>query len=128
MTLHGLIVDPVVLSVTFYFGQPKSHYGTGRNAGKLKASAPIHHANQPDLSKAMRAVEDAMSDIVYRDDRQICRYGTVEKLWTDAQERAVITVSEMGVPTRPQYPGLDHPDDCECEACGSYFVKGGDDG
>ncbi len=98
MAGHDLIVDLVILSVSFHFRRPKSDYGTGRNAGKLKKSAPAHHAKQPDLSKLVRGVEDALTGIVYRDDRQICRYGEVEKRWTDAQERAVITVSEMGVP------------------------------
>ena len=69
------IARPVMLTARFYFERPQSHYGTGRNAERLKDSAPEHHGQSPDLAKLLRALEDAMSGIVYVDDRLIARYG-----------------------------------------------------
>ena len=62
------------LSCIFRFQRPKSHFGTGRNAGKLKKSAPRCHVVKPDLSKLVRAVEDALTGIIWRDDSQVIDY------------------------------------------------------
>lgn len=51
----------VALDVTFVFPRPKTHYGTGRNATKLKDSAPRHHTKTPDLDKLLRGVLDPMT-------------------------------------------------------------------
>jgi crossover junction endodeoxyribonuclease RusA len=62
---------PVGLRAVFVFPRPKTHYRTGRNAGLVKATAPGWKTSAPDLDKLMRALGDAMSGIVYRDDAQI---------------------------------------------------------
>lgn len=63
------LAGPVGLEVYFHFPRPKGHYGTGRNAGKLKASAPLRPAVAPDLSKLIRSTEDALTEAgVWRDD------------------------------------------------------------
>ena len=36
---------PLKLEVTFFFPRPKGHFGTGKNAGILKATAPLFHFN-----------------------------------------------------------------------------------
>ena len=51
----------VALDVTFVLLRPKTHYGTGRNATKLKDSAPRHHTKTPDLDKLLRGVLDPMT-------------------------------------------------------------------
>jgi crossover junction endodeoxyribonuclease RusA len=63
---------PVWARFTFFFPRPKSHYGTGRNAGILKESAPMYHSSPPDVDKLVRAVGDAltMSGLI-ADDRLI---------------------------------------------------------
>ncbi len=66
-----LLTGPIVMYVQFVMPRPKSHFGTGRNAGKLKPSAPAHHITKPDALKLCRAVEDALSGVIYRDDSQI---------------------------------------------------------
>ncbi|WP_137991217.1 RusA family crossover junction endodeoxyribonuclease [Streptomyces vilmorinianum] len=61
--------EAVSLDVTFYFDRPKGHFGTGRNAGQLKRSAPVWPTSPPDLSKLIRSTEDALTDAgVWRDD------------------------------------------------------------
>lgn len=80
---HGeLYTGPVSVEFTFYRVRPKGHYGTGRNDGVLKASAPAYPTQAPDALKLARGVEDALTGLVYRDDAQIVdevirkRYGS----------------------------------------------------
>ena len=88
-----LLTGPIELTCAFYFARPTSHYGTGRNSGKLKPSAPIDHTQKPDLSKITRAVEDAMTKVIWRDDSQINRYGHGHgKHWTFEQSRVEIKI------------------------------------
>ena len=69
------ITGPVVLFIDFCLPRPKSHFGTGRNAEKLKDSAPKYPAGTPDLTKLTRAVEDALRGIIWRDDSQVVSQG-----------------------------------------------------
>ncbi len=92
---RDLLTGPVRLSVTFFFSRPKSHYGTGRNAGKLKSSAPEIHAQTPDLAKLIRCLEDGMTGVVWRDDRQVYCYGLASRQWTTAQEGAEVVIAEV---------------------------------
>lgn len=66
-----LLDGPLAVVFTFYRVRPRSHYGTGRNSGTLKPSAPAYPATRPDLLKTARGVEDAMSGIVWTDDARI---------------------------------------------------------
>ena len=59
------------LRVVFVFRRPAGHFGTGRNAGKLKPSSPLYVRTRPDVDKLVRAIADAMTGIVYRDDSQL---------------------------------------------------------
>lgn len=63
----GLLDGPLVLVVQFYVPRPKSHYG----ARGLRPSAPDYPAVRPDVTKLLRAVEDACTGVVWRDDAQV---------------------------------------------------------
>lgn len=67
-------LEPVRLSMTFTRPRPKGHFGTGRNASKLKASAPEHPTTTPDTLKLARAVEDSLTGIFYKDDSQVVEH------------------------------------------------------
>ena len=78
---------PLALSVTVFRPRPKGHFGTGRNAGKLKDWAVDEFpTTKPDVLKLSRAIEDALTGIVWRDDSQITdevlfkRYGEPERV------------------------------------------------
>lgn len=69
---------PVGLRVSFFLPRPTGH------AGKrgLRPSAPRFPATKPDLSKLVRAIEDALTGIVFSDDARIV-WQRVEKLYAD---------------------------------------------
>ncbi len=60
---------PIDLDLEFVLERPKSHW---KKSGGLTKSAPRHHVSMPDRCKLARAVEDAMTGIVYKDDSQVC--------------------------------------------------------
>jgi Holliday junction resolvase RusA-like endonuclease len=64
---------PLSLRLAFYFPRPTSHFGTGKNADRLKASAPKHHTKRPDADNLAKLVKDAMNGVFYLDDAQVVR-------------------------------------------------------
>lgn len=91
--LHG----PVQLSITFWIRRPKSHYGTGKNAAVLRGTAPNHPAKAPDLSKLVRATEDALTACgVWQDDAQVVSCDAAKAWCGNGQAPgAVITIREV---------------------------------
>lgn len=71
MNGDGLLGGPLLLKALFIVPRPKGHFGTGANAKFVRLSAPPYPTTKPDATKLLRAVEDAMTGIVYRDDAQI---------------------------------------------------------
>lgn len=86
-----LMTGPLALDALFYFPRPKSHYRTGKRAAELKETAPAHCATKPDTDKLLRAIGDALTGIVCRDDSQFVLV-TARKLY--GSPRAVVTVRE----------------------------------
>ena len=69
---HFTITGPVEVRVNFYLARPKGHYGTGRNANRIKDSAPLYPSGMPDLDKLCRAVLDGLTaGGAWRDDAQV---------------------------------------------------------
>lgn len=98
---------PLLLELTFWIPRPKGHYGTGRNSGHVRSSAPAAPTVKPDLLKLARAVEDALSGIVYRDDAQItCE--VLQKAYTTGQARTEIRVVPVHEPGQHRPLQLDH--------------------
>ena len=75
-----LLVGPLELHVRFVMTRPRGHYGSGRNAGVVRAGAPAYPTTRPDATKLLRALEDAMSSVVWRDDAQVVTQ-RVEKVY-----------------------------------------------
>lgn len=63
----ALLTGPLHVHMAFYTPRPKGHYG----ARGVRPSAPLHPTVKPDVLKLARAVEDALSGVIYRDDSQI---------------------------------------------------------
>ncbi len=80
------MTGPLAAVMVFTLRRPASHFGTGRNAARLKDSAPACPAGYPDLSKLIRAVEDALADAgVLADDSLIVRYDHAAKVYPDTR-------------------------------------------
>lgn len=62
---------PVGLDVTFYMPRPRAHFRTGRFADQLRVDAPTVPTTAPDTTKLLRAVEDALTGVAWRDDAQV---------------------------------------------------------
>jgi len=77
---------PFWVSAEYRFHRPKSHHGTGRNADKLKPSAPRYHTQKPDRDNLDKAVLDAFTDIgLWHDDCQVVG-GQIQKRWCEPHE------------------------------------------
>ena len=77
------LTGPVAVVVTFHFPRPKSHYGTGRNAGVLKPGAPACPTSRAhgDIDKLVRSTLDALvSAGVLQDDSLVVAL-TARKRW-----------------------------------------------
>lgn len=83
--------EPISCALTFKTRRPGNHYGSGRNAEKLKASAPPFPAKAPDLDKLTRAVWDSLSQVVWVDDGQVVA-ATVRKQWVDHWMEEGVTI------------------------------------
>jgi Holliday junction resolvase RusA-like endonuclease len=84
--------EAVQVEVAFYFTRPKSHYGTGRNANTLKASAPRYVATKPDLDKLLRSTFDALTTAgIWRDDNLAADVWAIKRYGDQAGARIEIT-------------------------------------
>lgn len=78
---------PLYVQLEFHFARPKSHYRTGKRSAELRENVSRFVSTKPDADKLTRAVWDAMTGIVYRDDAQI------------VQERSAKFYASPGTPT-----------------------------
>jgi Holliday junction resolvase RusA-like endonuclease len=94
---HGTFKKALKVSITFTFMRPKSHFGTGRNAGILKNSAPKWHTIRPDHENLSKAVLDAMVDVGLLSDDSIVCVCHVEKIYTmwKSSQGAKIIIEEL---------------------------------
>lgn len=88
-----LLTGPLELRVDFYLARPAGHYGTGRNRDRIKASSPARPTTRPDVTKLVRAVEDALTGLVWRDDAQVV--GQAVRKFYGTPERAEVTVEAL---------------------------------
>src|SRR5215469_6633367 len=85
---------PVRVVIVFRLPRPQGHYGTGRNAGTVRPSAPAYPAGRPDLDKLARAVLDGLTmGGAWRDDSQVCHL-QAQKIYSE-RPGCSITITEM---------------------------------
>lgn len=63
--------EPVELFLVFFVVRPQSHFGRRGGVPYLRDDAPEHPTGKPDALKLARAIEDALTGVVYRDDALI---------------------------------------------------------
>lgn len=88
-----LLSGAIELHVLFYMPRPKGHFGSGRNANVLRAAAPAFPTVKPDATKLLRALEDACTGLIWRDDAQVV-VQHVEKRYGEPA-RAVVAVAQL---------------------------------
>ena len=93
----GQLLDgPLKVTFLVIVERPKSHYGTGRNAGILKKSARLYPTVKPDLTKLFRSTEDAITGVVWVDDAQVVIQNLKKKYGKRQGAYVVInTISEV---------------------------------
>jgi len=94
--IDGRVTEvPVKVDMVFVLPRPKGHYGTGRNAGKLKSSAPDYPKSRPDIDNYCKWVLDCLNSTggVWKDDSQVVSM-TAEKVYGENPE-TVIEITEI---------------------------------
>ncbi len=92
-----LLEGPLALDVTIFRPRPRSHYGSGKNADHIKDSSPPYPTTRPDTIKLVRAIEDALTSVLWEDDSQIVdhhlrkRYG--DHAWVVIQVKRKVRMS-----------------------------------
>lgn len=79
---------PIAIEVTLYLPRAQGHFGTGRNAGKLRDSAPRFPMAQRDgdVDNTYKAIADCLTQIrVWHDDGQVVS-ALVTKAYATADE------------------------------------------
>lgn len=77
---------PVGLSLTFVFSRPKAHYRTGKHSNEMRSDAPEWHTHKPDIENCAKAVMDALTGIVYKDDSQVAWLHITKKYHLDGDQ------------------------------------------
>lgn len=95
---------PAFLGVTFYVPRPRGHYGTGRNAERVRPSAPRHPAVLPDLDKYLRATMDALTRAdAWEDDARVVTIAAAKR-YADAECPVGARVTVAPVPGQEARP------------------------
>lgn len=90
---HFPMRGPLRAVIEFTFCRPKGHYGTGKNADRIKERAPYFQASKPDLDKLVRSTFDALTESgIWMDDAQVVELVTSKHF--DQRHGAIITISE----------------------------------
>jgi Holliday junction resolvase RusA-like endonuclease len=86
------------VSISVFIPRPKKHFGTGRNAGIVKAQFEEgHHEQKPDADNFAKMLLDALNGAAYVDDSQVVDL-RVRKYWArdiDNKGGLFCEISEM---------------------------------
>ena len=74
---------PLMMSVLFRFPYRSGDYRTGRFSGQLKPNAPEWVLGNKDLDNMLKPLKDGLKGVIYPDDKQISRYGDIEKKYSE---------------------------------------------
>lgn len=109
--MRGPLLDgPLVVSMAFVVLRPRGHFGTGRNGGKVRPTAPPHPTVKPDVLKLARSTEDALTGVLWRDDcltvdlRLSKRYGDVPGVRVMVQQLGPALEPDAPIPADVDVP------------------------
>lgn len=88
---NGPLLDgALTLSCCFYMPRAKGHFNA---KGVLRPKAPAFHCKKPDATKLVRAIEDALSSVLWRDDVQVVQQFVSKAFGEPA--RVEVTVAKL---------------------------------
>lgn len=101
---EAMLAGPVSLRMVCHFARPNSHFGTGKNADKIKAGAPYFHQKKPDLDNVVKAAKDALTQIgAWGDDCQVCSVRLI-KMWSEGRKPSFTEFSISLMDEQGNYP------------------------
>jgi Holliday junction resolvase RusA-like endonuclease len=89
-----LIDGPVFVSMVFRLNRPQSHFRSDGMTLSAEGNRHTAPAKKPDALKLARAVEDALTGIVYKDDASIVSE-QIRKEFTVGPEGVLVTVMPL---------------------------------
>lgn len=90
---HVLLLCPIFLKLIFYRKRPDGHFRTGKYAGQLKDSKKHEQpTSKPDLDKLNRAISDALTGIVFKDDSQVVKLEST-KLYCGPEDKMGVFIT-----------------------------------
>ena len=91
---YAMMDKPILVSVTFIFARPKSHFRTN---GELKPKAPSHcTARIGDIDKLSRALLDSCTGVCFQDDAAVIALNAQKRYATrNEQPSAIITIAAI---------------------------------
>lgn len=66
-----LLNEPLKMTLEFVMPRPKAHSRAGKNSAMLRDDAPFFHTSAPDATKLTRGVEDALTNVIWTDDKLV---------------------------------------------------------
>lgn len=93
----GAAIDSAVqVDCEFIFSRPKSHFRTGKHAGRLRDDAPRWHDKKPDRDNCDKAVLDALKGVVLQDDCRVASGSIIKRFVArDENPGTIISISVL---------------------------------
>jgi len=91
------LIPPVCVDIAFLMPRPKSHFGTGKNADRLRANAPVLHMAKPDRDNLDKLILDVLQDCGYFANDSEVVWGSVLKMWAlSVESGAYVRIYSVG--------------------------------
>lgn len=100
----------LMVEADFFLYRAQDQWGSGRNATRLKESASASPIKYPDVDKLLRAVLDALTGIVYKDDAMVT-LAIAEKHYAVPDEAGDGEGVRLVISRRDLQSALDLPDE-----------------
>jgi Holliday junction resolvase RusA-like endonuclease len=93
LTAPPFVETALSVAITFRLARPGGHWGKGKQAGRLKPSAPAYPRGKPDIDKLARSTLDSLTGIVFDDDSRIVQLAISKIYATPGSEGATIAIA-----------------------------------
>jgi len=83
---------PLSVQVVAVFSRPASHYGSGKNADKVKKSSPRSCVNKKDVDNIAKFYMDCFNKIVWCDDKQVVSLYVIKRYAATKREQPHVRI------------------------------------